>query len=194
MLKDKKIKQLYSKYQREFDEFEVVLGEGNINAKIFLIGEAPGKDEVLQGKPFVGMAGKNLSNFLDTINMKREDIYITNTIKYRLSKVNPKTGRIVNRPTTKKDLMQNIEYLYQEIDIINPTYIVTLGNVPLLAVTNDRNIRIGDVHGTLNDVKIGSKCYKLYPLYHPASVIYNRELKGVYLEDMKRFLDVLKRA
>ena len=193
MLKNEKIKQLYNKYQKEFSDFEVVLGEGNINAKIFLIGEAPGKDEVLQGKPFVGMAGKNLSNFLDTINMKREDIYITNTIKYRLSKVNPKTGRIVNRPTTKKDLEQNVDYLYQEIDIINPTYIVTLGNVPLLAVTNDNNIRIGNVHGRLNDVKIRAKCYKLYPLYHPASVIYNRSLKEVYLEDMQHFSDILEK-
>lgn len=192
MLKNEKIKQLYSRYQKEFFDFEVVLGEGNIDAKIFLIGEAPGKDEVLQGKPFVGMAGKNLSNFLDTINMKREDIYITNTIKYRLSKINPKTGRVVNRPTTKKDLAQNVGYLYEEIDIINPTYIVTLGNVPLTAITNNNAIKIGDVHGRLHDVKIGAKCYKLYPLYHPASVIYNRGLKETYLEDMQNFLHVLE--
>lgn len=192
MLKQNKIDKLYQEYKEKFNNLEVVLGEGNINAGIFLIGEAPGKDEVLQRKPFVGMAGKNLSFFLENIQVRREDIYITNTIKYRLSKVNPKTGRIVNRPTTSKDLEQNLEYLYKEIEIINPKYIVTLGNVPLKAVMQDKNITIGEVHGKLTNANIKGKNHNIFPLYHPASVIYNRSLKEVYLDDMIQFSNILK--
>ena len=192
MLKQNKINELYKEYEEKFKDFEVVLGEGNIDADIFLIGEAPGKDEVLQKKPFVGMAGKNLSFFLETINVNRQDIYITNTIKYRLSKINPKSGRVVNRPTTAKDLEQNVDYLYKEIGIIRPKYIVTLGNVPLKAVMNDKKVNIGDVHGTLRDVVIEGKNYKIFPLYHPASIIYNRSLKDVYLEDMIKFSNIIK--
>ena len=192
MLKQNRIDKLYKEYKEKFKDFEVVVGEGNIDAEIFLIGEAPGKDEVLQGKPFVGMAGKNLSFFLDNIKVDRKDIYITNTIKYRLSKINPKSGRVVNRPTTAKDLELNLEYLYKEIDIINPKYIVTLGNVPLKAVTNDKSTNIGDVHGTLRDISIKSKNYMIFPLYHPASIIYNRSLKDVYLNDMIQFSNIIK--
>ena len=194
MLKQNKINELYKEYAEKFKDFEVVLGEGNIDADIFLIGEAPGKDEVLQKKPFVGMAGKNLSFFLETINVNRQDIYITNTIKYRLSKINPKSGRVVNRPTTAKDLEQNVDYLYKEIGIIRPKYIVTLGNVPLKAVMNDKKVNIGDVHGTLRDVDIEGKNYKIFPLYHPASIIYNRSLKDVYLDDMIKFSNIIKKC
>lgn len=194
MLKQNKINELYKEYEEKFKDFEVVLGEGNIDADIFLIGEAPGKDEVLQKKPFVGMAGKNLSFFLETINVNRQDIYITNTIKYRLSKINPKSGRVVNRPTTAKDLEQNVDYLYKEIGTIRPKYIVTLGNVPLKAVMNDKKVNIGDVHGTLRDVVIEGKNYKIFPLYHPASIIYNRSLKDVYLDDMIKFSNIIKKC
>lgn len=185
------INDLYKEYKSEFEGEEIVLGEGNLDAKLLLIGEAPGKDEVRLSRPFVGMAGKNLDEFLDIIGIERESIYITNAIKYRLSKVNPKTGRVVNRPATQEDINKNREFLIREIEIIMPEYIATLGNVPLKAVTNRNDITIGEVHGNIMPINLQGREYKLYPLYHPASTIYNRSLKDAYIKDIRKLSDLL---
>ena len=176
---------LNEEYRRTFNEEAIVFGDGSIESKVLLIGEAPGKDEVAQGKPFVGAAGKNLNEFISILNITREDIYITNVVKYRLSKLNAKTNRLSNRPATVMDISINQPWLLREIEIINPSIIVTLGNVPLRAVTNDKSLTIGSVHGKLLDCKINGVEKKLYPLYHPASIIYNRSLKDIYIKDVK---------
>ncbi|MCX7711032.1 MAG: uracil-DNA glycosylase [Clostridia bacterium] len=181
---------LYSEYQIEFKGEEIVLGEGNADTKILLIGEAPGKDEVKLSRPFVGMAGKNLNEFLDILGLDRQSIYITNAIKYRLSKINQDTGRIINRPATTEEIKRNIPYLHREISIIKPETVITLGNVPLKAVTEDNGISIGAVHGAIQRLSLLENEYKLYPLYHPASVIYNQSLKETYIEDIKRLKDL----
>ncbi len=176
---------LNEEYRSTFSEEAIVFGDGSIESKVLLIGEAPGKDEVAQGKPFVGAAGKNLNEFISILNITREDIYITNVVKYRLSKLNAKTNRLSNRPATVTDISINQPWLLREIEIINPSIIVTLGNVPLRAVTNDKSLTIGSVHGKLLDCKINGVEKKLYPLYHPASIIYNRSLKEIYIKDVK---------
>ncbi|WP_265447518.1 uracil-DNA glycosylase [Acetivibrio straminisolvens] len=186
MSKSDQLKYLYDLYKKEFQGKEIVLGDGSVDSKLVLIGEAPGKDEVLNSKPFVGAAGKNLAEFLDKLGLKREDIYITNAIKYRLSKVNPETGRVSNRPATKNEILENRDYLLKEIEIINPEYIVTLGNVPLRSVQGDFSISIGQVHGTLSRVKVLRAEFSLFPLYHPASIIYNAKLKEIYDEDLNK--------
>jgi len=191
--KNEELQLLYDKYKKEFAGKEIVLGDGNINSRLLLVGEAPGKDEVRLSKPFVGAAGKNLSEFLEVLDIDRESIYITNAIKYRLSKINSKTGRAVNRPATKEEINLNREYLLKEIDIIRPEYIVTLGNVPLKSVMSDNNISIGDVHGKLMTVSIQSATLNLFPLYHPASIIYNQSLKKVYYEDIQKLKEILGR-
>ncbi|WP_024831788.1 uracil-DNA glycosylase [Ruminiclostridium josui] len=178
------LEQLCYEYVQEFKDKEIVLGYGRIDSPIVIIGEAPGKDEVKQGKPFVGAAGKNLNEFIEVLKISRDDLYITNAIKYRLRRLNPKTQRVVNRPATMKDIKENQIWLHKEIHLINPQIIVTLGNVPLKAITNDFGISIGDMHGTLQECNLSGKVYKLFPLYHPASIIYNRSLKDVYGQDM----------
>lgn len=182
---------LYQEYKKQFEGEQIVLGEGNTDAVLMLIGEAPGKDEVKLSKPFVGAAGKNLSEFLNMLGMSRESIYITNTIKYRLSKISPKTGGLINRPAKKQEIQQNRDYLLKEINLVQPAYIVTLGNVPLRAVTGDYHMNIGSVHGQLHEINIADKKYQLYPLYHPASIIYNSSLKEVYAEDIKRLKNII---
>lgn len=184
MSKSERLSILYNRYRKQFEGKEIVVGDGNPDSSLLLIGEAPGKDEVAQEKPFVGMAGKNLTQFLEILGFNRDEIYITNAIKHRLSKINPDTGRISNRPATKEEIEQNREYLIKEIDIIEPKYIVTLGNVPLRSVLGDHKVSIGQFHGRLNKVVILDKEYELYPLYHPASIIYNVALKEVYIEDI----------
>ncbi|HEY5585148.1 MAG TPA: uracil-DNA glycosylase [Ruminiclostridium sp.] len=176
--------ELYCKYVKAFEKEEIVLGEGCITSPIVIIGEAPGKDEVRLGKPFVGAAGKNLNEFLGILGIERECLYITNAIKYRLGKLNVKTQRIVNRPATIKDIKDNQQWLHKEITLLKPQIIVTLGNVPLKAITDDFNVSIGHMHGALHTCSIKGNEFKLFPLYHPASIIYNRALKEVYKQDI----------
>lgn len=191
MPKQELLEKLYQKYKEEFEGKEIVLGEGNSDADILLVGEAPGREEVKLSRPFVGMAGKNLDEFLDLLGIKRHSIYITNAIKFRLSKLNPDTGRLVNRPALKEEIKLNRNFLIEEVGIIKPKYIVTLGNVPLKSVTNDFSINIGEVHGRIKNISIEGIEYKLFPLYHPASIIYARSLKEVYIGDLKMLRDII---
>ncbi len=191
MSKSEQLKNLYELYEKMFFGREIVLGDGDADTRLILIGEAPGKDEVQQGKPFVGAAGKNLSEFLNKLGINREDIYITNAIKYRLSKVNPETNRVTNRPATKREIEDNREYLLKEINIIDPEYIVTLGNVPLRAICGS-DVTIGELHGRLSRVEILGTEYDLFPLYHPASVIYNVRLKEVYYKDLENLKKIIE--
>jgi uracil-DNA glycosylase len=185
--------EIYKEYINEFENEEIVLGDGNREATLMLIGEAPGKDEVLQHKPFVGKAGLILTQFLDVIKLNRSDIFISNCIKYRLSKTNEITGRKSNRPATKRDTEKNRNYLIREISAISPSLIVTLGNVPLKTILNNNKITIGEVHGSALNCKISENFYStLFPLYHPASIIYNQSLKQVYDKDIEILRDFLK--
>lgn len=192
MSKQELLEELYKKYRNEFEGKEIVTGNGNVDTDIMLIGEAPGKDEVRMSLPFVGMAGKNLSEFLDILEIDREAIYITNAIKYRLSELNEKTGRLVNRPASKDEIASNRRYLLDEIKIINPKFIVTLGNVPLRSVTDNYNMAIGEFHGKLSTISLAERQYFIFPLYHPASVIYNRSLKDIYINDIYKLKDIIK--
>lgn len=160
----------------------IVFGGGNENAKVVLIGEAPGEKEEETGKPFVGSSGKYLDEFLNIIGLKREEIYITNVVKIRPYKINPVTGRKSNRPPKKIEVEVSLETLYKQINILNPNIIVTLGNVPLKAMMKDKRVRIGKYHGEA----IIMEKYILFPLYHPASIIYNRALYEIYLEDINK--------
>ncbi len=183
-----KLQQLYARYAKEFAVGELVFGDGNIESGIVMIGEAPGKEEVRLGKPFVGLAGGNLKEFMDYINVKKEDIYVTNTIKYRLFKVNLKTSGKANRPAKTVEIKSSIPYLIEELEILEPSLVITLGNVPLKAVTADFNITIGKVHGEL--ITLGET--RIFPLYHPASLIYNRSLKETYYKDLDKLSEILR--
>lgn len=170
---------------------KVVFGEGNTDARIMLIGEAPGEKEELYNKPFIGQSGKILDEFLGLLEFKREDIYITNVVKIRPTKVNPSTKRKSNRPPNRKETELSIGTLIKQIEIIKPEVVVTLGNVPLKALVSDNKAKIGDYHG--RPVKRNNVI--IFPLYHPASIIYNRSLRDCYKEDvykLKNYINSLR--
>lgn len=171
----------------EYSDKTLVFGEGSKRAKVFMIGEAPGGDEEKQGRPFVGKAGKNLNEFLERVCISREEIYISNVVKLRPISLSPKTQKPVNRTPNKSEIEFFLPFLNEEISIIEPDIIVTLGNVPLKAVSGDNSIIIGDVHGTL--LEINGR--KIFPLYHPAAIIYNRDLKDTYYDDLEKIKHVL---
>ena len=188
--------QTYKRKLREFtDEIYrgenkvLVYGEGPLNPELMLIGEAPGEQESLMGRPFVGKAGKNLDHFLALVGLVRGEIYITNVVKFRPTKTGA-TGRLSNRPPTREEIALFRPWLMAEIARVNPGVIATLGNVPLQAVTDSR-ITIGEAHGRLTVA--GETGRPLFPLYHPASLIYNRALAPVYEQDVRALADMLRK-
>jgi len=183
-----RLEQLYKEYEEEFAGEELVFGDGNSNSGIVMIGEAPGKEEVRLGKPFVGLAGGNLKKFMDYIGLTREDLYVTNAIKYRLFKVNPKTNRKSNRPAKSGEVNSSMGYLSRELELLEPKLIITLGNVPFKAVTGNKQTTIGEVHGKV----LSLNGQIVFPLYHPASLIYNRSLESTYFEDLDKLKLILE--
>ena len=166
----------------------LVFGEGRMDhPPVMLIGEAPGEQETLQGRPFVGKAGKNLDGFLEAVALKREDIYISNVVKVRPTKVSAK-GSVSNRPPNREELLLFTPYLMEEILLVQPGVIVTLGNVALRALLGTK-ASVGMMHGHAVEATI---CHEkkareipVFPLYHPASIIYDRSLLAVYEGDLR---------
>lgn len=160
------------------DGRRVVFGEGPEHAPIMLIGEAPGGQEEAEGRPFVGKAGKNLDAFLAVLELPRSDIRISNVVKVRPCKVSAR-GTVSNRPPNREELAFFTPWLKEEIALVCPQIIVTLGNTALQALLG-KDAVIGDHHGQL----IRREGMAVFPLYHPASIIYNRSLQSVYDADL----------
>ena len=171
------IQQIY-----EEDKKVLVFGEGDPMADVAMVGEAPGEQEALLGRPFVGKAGKNLDAFLGEADIPRSALYVTNTVKFRPTKIST-AGRTVNRPPTQEEVKLFLPWLEKELEIVNPRCVITLGNVPLKALAGRKRI-IGEEHGRFITLENGRL---IYPMYHPASIIYNPSLKEVYSEDVRRF-------
>ena len=156
----------------------LVFGEGKIGARLMLIGEAPGAQETLAGRPFVGKAGKNLDRFLAEVRLERAQLYISNAVKIRPTR--ERNGRISNRPPTRREIALFQPWLAREIALVGPERIATLGNVALGAVTG-RPLSVGQVHGRWLEEGLPP----VFPLYHPASIIYNPPLAERYAEDVR---------
>lgn len=167
----------------------LVFGDGNADRPVLmLIGEAPGQQEALLGKPFVGRAGKNLTEFLDVLHLQREDVYLSNTVKIRPTRPG-KTGQPVNRPPTNEEIGLFSPWLMREIALVAPSALVTLGNVPLRALLGPQE-SIGQAHGRWRQAvvappKAPALTLPLFPLYHPASVIYRKSLLETYRSDLE---------
>ncbi len=159
---------------------QVVCGCGESSARIFLIGEAPGGEEDKLGYPFVGKAGHQLDQFLAATAINRDQLYITNIVKCRPT-TDGKRGPI-NRKPSLFEIALCCRWLEQELALIKPQLIVTLGAVPL-GYFIGRDLRLSDYHGRilLNE----QEKTLLFPLYHPAAVIYNKGLNDVYQQDLK---------
>lgn len=151
---------------------KLVMGDGDLSAKIVFIGEAPGKKEDETGLPFMGAAGKFLNQMLESVNLDRSSVYITNIVKYR-----PPDNRDP-KPSEKKAFLP---FLLRQLDIINPQIIVTLGRHSMEYFLP--NAKIGELHGQVFDVKIDGKAYKVAPLYHPAAALYNGSLRQTLMDD-----------
>ncbi len=167
---------------------QVVCGAGDIYSPVFLIGEAPGGEEDKLGRPFVGKAGQQLDQFFSATGINRNQLYITNTVKCRPTAVG-KRG-LINRKPLQTEIALCRKWLEQELALIKPRLIVTLGAVPLTHFVG-RNPRLGDYHGRILSVE--REKITLFPLYHPAAVIYNQKLNDVYRQDLELLRDLVNK-
>jgi DNA polymerase len=159
----------------------LVMGDGNIDAEIVLIGEAPGKNEDEQGLPFVGAAGKFLNSMLDSAGLKRSDVYITNIVKYR-----PPNNRDP-LPEEKKSFWP---YLVRQLDAIQPEIVVTLGRHSMEYFLPDR--KISEIHGQPKRIAFGDYKLVVVPLYHPAAALYNGSMRATLTDDFKKLLKIIE--
>jgi uracil-DNA glycosylase family 4 len=156
---------------------QLVFGDGNPDADIVFIGEAPGKNEDLQGKPFVGAAGKFLNEMLETIGLKRDDIYITNIVKYRPPN---------NRDPLPDEKTEFLPYLQEQIAIIEPKLIVTLGRHSMDSLLP--GLKISQVHG--QPKRHNGQVY--LPLFHPAAALYNGAMRQTLIDDFANIPAIMK--
>ncbi len=147
---------------------QLVFGVGNPDADIVFIGEAPGKNEDLQGEPFVGAAGRFLNEMLEMIGLERKDIYITNIVKYRPPN---------NRDPHPDEKQAFIPYLESQLDVIQPKLVVTLGRHSLNCFLPD--LQISRCHG--QPKRYQGRVY--LPLFHPAAALYNGDMRQTLVDD-----------
>jgi DNA polymerase len=158
-----------------------VPGFGNADAKIVFIGEAPGKSEDKAGEPFVGAAGKFLNEMLAEINLKREDIYITNIVKYRPPD---------NRDPLPEEKASCRPWLLEELKLVSPTLIIFLGRHAMNNFFPE--LKISEAHGKLLVKSFNGMDIKyFFPLYHPAAALYNGSMREVLMADFKKIPTIL---
>ncbi|MEK7153222.1 MAG: uracil-DNA glycosylase [Patescibacteria group bacterium] len=170
------------------DATQLVFGDGNPAAEIVFIGEAPGKNEDIQGKPFVGAAGKFLDEMLAQIGLKREDVYITNIVKYRPPN---------NRDPLPDEKKAFVPFLQAQLEVIRPTLVVTLGRHSMNCFLPD--LHISRVHGSAKRIKINMKqtddvlSLVILPLFHPAAALYNGGMRQTLLDDFAAIPRIIQR-
>ncbi|AGL03270.1 uracil-DNA glycosylase [Desulfoscipio gibsoniae] len=183
-MKDKALLELYNRIVNcrcpcpgERTGAGLVRDRGNLGARIVFLGEAPGGEEIKQGMPFVGQAGRNLDEYLSLAGLGRSDVFITNAIKCRPTQ---NDGRS-NRKPRACEIKHCAHWLDEELALLSPRVIVALGDVALKRLIGGSG-RIGNCHGQPFELEK----YIVFPMYHPAASIYRRALVEVIQADFKR--------
>ena len=154
----------------------IVPGEGNPDAAVVFIGEAPGKQEDLTGRPFVGTSGRFLTELLASVGLAREDVFITSIIKYRPPK---------NRDPKPAEKAASWPYLLRQLRVINPKLVVTLGRHSMGHFVPNKTIT--EAHGVL----IQGGEWPVLPLFHPAAALYNNSMRATLYEDFVKLKTAL---
>jgi len=159
----------------------VVFGAGNADADLMFIGEAPGASEDEQGIPFVGRAGKLLEKLLEEIGLQRSQVFIANVLKCR------PPG---NRDPLPVEIENCHDYLLRQVELIQPTVICTLGNFSTKLLRGDPT-GITRLHGQPEELVLGARIVRLYPIYHPAAALYTPRMLETLREDFTRLPELL---
>ena len=184
MNKKSKLQKLYSQYAQnkrlqssDFMGCNFVPGEGKIDAQLMFIGEAPGKTEDKERRPFVGRAGNLLTKTLENLKTPREKVFISNIVKFRPPK---------NRPPKAHEIAAFKELILKEISLINPQVLCLLGTTAVRALMG-KEIKIGDVRGKVFDLA-GRKAV---PIYHPAYLLRNQKAMPYFIGDISKAIGLL---
>ena len=153
----------------------IVFSDGNPNAKIMIVGEGPGANEDLEGVPFIGRTGELLNKMLLSINLDRDNVYISNVVNYRPPE---------NRNPSKEEINRYLPYLIKHIELINPQILILLGSTALNAVIGDDNT-ISDVRGKWIEKKIGNCSTLVMATFHPAFLMRQPAQKKLSWIDLK---------
>jgi uracil-DNA glycosylase family 4 len=159
----------------------VVFGSGNADSDLMFVGEAPGASEDDQGIPFVGQAGKLLEKLLGEIGLQRNDVFIANVLKCR------PPG---NRDPLPLEIENCREYLYDQVQLIEPKVICTLGNFATKLLRDDPT-GITKLHGQPELLAVGQRMVRLYPIFHPAAALYTPRMLQTLREDFVRLPELL---
>jgi DNA polymerase len=162
----------------------IVVGKGNVGADILFVGEAPGRNEDLEGLPFVGAAGKNLDKLLEDVGLSLDDVHVANILKCRPPE---------NRDPLPDEIRAHTPWLLKQIREMKPKVVCSLGNYAtkfFLALGDVDKMEgqpgIMQVHGVVRDIEIDGLRIRLIPLFHPAAIIYNRtKLTPLWEADME---------
>jgi uracil-DNA glycosylase family 4 len=157
------------------DSTNIVFSDGNPNAKIMIIGEGPGANEDLEGVPFIGKTGELLDKMLLSINLDRDNVYITNVVNYRPPE---------NRNPNEEEVTRYLPYLLKHIEIIDPKILILLGSTALNAVIGDDQI-ISDIRGKWFKKKIGKCSTFVITSFHPAFLMRQPDQKAMSWIDLK---------
>ncbi len=161
----------------------LVMGDGNVNADIVFIGEAPGKNEDEQGLPFVGAAGKFLNEMLAAAGMDRSDVYITNIVKYRPPN---------NRDPLPEEKKAFWPYLLKQLQIIEPKVVITLGRHSMEYFLP--GMFISQIHGQPKRIQFGDHKLVIVPLYHPAAALYNGSMRQTLIDDFLTVPEIIEKV
>jgi uracil-DNA glycosylase family 4 len=159
----------------------IVFGEGNPDARLMFIGEAPGREEDVQARPFVGEAGMLLTRLIEKMGLKREDVYIANIVKCRPP---------MNRDPEKDEIQQCREFLERQIDIIRPDIIMSLGRIAASTLMGNEKLKITAIRGKIFDYR----GIPLVPTFHPAYLMRNPKDKWLTWNDAQKVLERLERG
>jgi uracil-DNA glycosylase family 4 len=163
---------------------QVVFGNGDPDADLIFVGEAPGFHEDKQGFPFVGQAGKLLDQLLGGIGLSREMVFVANVLKCR------PPG---NRDPMPDEIEACESHLFRQVELIEPKVVATLGNFSTKLLSG-KQLGITRVHGQEQQVTLGGRSVLLYPLYHPAAALYTPSMLEVLREDFARIPELLGRV
>lgn len=158
----------------------LVFGEGNSEAKIIFLGEAPGRQEDEQGRPFVGRSGQLLTKLLESIGIKRDEVWISSLVYYRPPN---------NRLPTPSEIKAYSNYVDLQMKILDPEVVVTLGRTSLSKFLPQA--KITQIHGKPQEIEVNGKKKILIPMFHPAAGLRATNVKKTLEEDFKRNKQVL---
>ena len=178
----KKSIQLIENCELKKNATNLVFGDGNISAKIMIIGEGPGAQEDAEGKPFVGRAGKLLDKMLESIHLNRTKVYISNVVNYRPP---------ANRRPTEEEIVRYLPYLKNHIEIMNPKILILLGSTALNAIIGNATV-ISKARGKWIQKEIGTVKPWIIASFHPAFLMRQPEQKKLAWIDLKMVRDKIK--